>query len=141
MTVNLNNEINLRWKDLNISEPATSSHPTGEWVNSSVVIPHVMANTSLGYTNYFYTQLDDRSIGGYNISFDAEDSKILDEYTFTIPRKPLAGTHFSVTAIKTPSGGDSLLVFNQKNGTDITVDTRDLSAGQWTYNALEIPDS
>jgi len=101
----------------------------------------VMPNTSLGYTNYFYAQMNDGSIGGYNISFAADNSAILASQNFEIPQKPLPGTHFSVTAIPTVSGGDSLIVFDQTNGSDITVNTRDLSSGQWSYASLPIPNT
>jgi hypothetical protein len=139
MLINLDNSVNVLWKDLNSSVPSTSTHPVHKWVNTSVIIPNVMPNTSLGYTNYFYTQLNDGSIGGYNISFDAENTHILNDDSFIIPQKPLAGSHFSVTSIPTTSGGNSLLVFNQENGTDIVENTRDLSGGQWSYAMLPVP--
>jgi len=141
MLVNLDNTVQMLWKDLNTSVVSTPSHPTNVWVNSSVSIPNVMPNTSLGYTNYFYAQMNDGSIGGYNISFAADNSAILASQNFEIPQKPLPGTHFSVTAIPTVSGGDSLIVFDQTNGSDITVNTRDLSSGQWSYASLPIPNT
>jgi hypothetical protein len=98
-----------------------------------------MENTSLGYTNYFYAQQANGHIGGYNISWDAENTELGD--TFTIPQQPLAGTHFSVTAVQNDSGGDTLMVFNQDNGTDITGNVRDLNSGQWTYSTLPIPQT
>jgi hypothetical protein len=139
MTVDLDNSVNLMWKELDGYVTPTSQHPINKWVNSTVSIPNVMPNTSLGYTNYFYAQLNDGSIGGYNISFNAEDSTIVTSDSFVIPEKALAGSHFSVTAIPTPSGGQSLLVLDQENGTDITENTRDLSGGQWSYVSLPIP--
>jgi hypothetical protein len=141
MTVNLEDTVQMQWKDLNTSAPSSPAHPLNTWVNSSVTIPNVLQNTSLGYTNYFYAQMADSSIGGYNISFAAENSTILSSQNFDIPQKPLPGTHFSVTAIPNSSGGNSLLVFDQTNGTDITENTRDLSSGQWSYAMLPIPQS
>jgi len=141
MMVNLDDTVQMLWKDLNSSVPSSPSHPTNVWVNSSVTIPGVMPNTSLGYTNYFYAQMNDGSIGGYNISFAAENSSIQTSQNFDIPQTPLPGTHFSVTAIPNASGGDSLVVLDQVNGSDITETTRDLSSGQWSYASLPIPDT
>jgi hypothetical protein len=141
MMVNLDNAVQVMWKDLNTSVATTSQHPVNQWVNTTFTINNVMPNTSLGYTNYFYTQLQDGSISGYNISWDAENTGILTSQTFEIPQKPLPGTHFSVTAIPNASGGSSLIVFDQKNGSDITENTRDLSNGQWAYNNLPVPNS
>ncbi|KAF2397792.1 hypothetical protein EJ06DRAFT_139160 [Trichodelitschia bisporula] len=139
MLVNLDNEVQVSWKDLNTSVVATPQHPVNKWVNTSVSIPHAMPNTSLGFTNYFYTQLDDGTIGGYNISFGAENTHLVPGDSFKIPQKGIAGTHFSVTAIPNASGGDSLIVFNQVNGSDITENTRDLTSGQWAYASLPVP--
>lgn len=141
MMVNLDNDVNVMWKDLNSTAMTTDTHPVNKWTNTSVSIPNVMPNTSLGYTNFFYAQLADSSISGYNISFDAEETTIMNSSTFEIQQKPLAGTHFSVTSIPTPSGGNELIVFAQENGTDITENLRDFSSGQWSYRSLPIPNS
>jgi len=139
MMVDLDDNLQVSWKDLNSSVTPTSSHPVNSWVNTTFTIPNVMANTSLGYTNYLYAQQAGGEIGGYDITWDAENTKLGD--TFTIPKSPLPGSHFSVTAIPDDSGGNSLIVFNQDNGTDITENTRDLSSGQWTYSTLPIPQA
>jgi len=141
MMVNLNNQVNIMWKDLNASVASTPQHPVGSWTNSSAVIPNVMQNTSLGYTNYFYVQQSDGHIAGHNISFDAERTQLMTSQMFNIPQKPLSGSHFSVTAVPTKSGGDQLIVFNQANGTDITENIRDLSSGQWSYSGLPVPNT
>jgi len=138
MMVNFDNAVQVYWKDLNSSIASTDTHPVNKWVNTTVTIPNVMPNTSLGYTNYFYAQNADRTIGGHNISYAAENTKLTSE-SFTIPQQGLPGTHFSVTAVPNGSGGDSLLVFNQQNGSDITENARDLSNGQWTYADLPVP--
>jgi hypothetical protein len=139
MMVNLENNVQVSWKDLNSSVTSTEAHPVNAWVNTTFTIPDVMENTSLGYTNYFYAQQADGHVAGHNITWDAENTKLGD--SFTIPQPPLAGTHFSVTAVPNDSGGDTLMVFNQDNGTDITENVRDLNNGQWTYSSLPIPQS
>lgn len=141
MMVNLNNVVQVIWKDRNASAQATSSHPVNQWANTSVIIPGAMPNTSLGYTNFLYAQLADSTIAGYNISFAAENTRVVTTQNFKMPRKPLPGTHFSVTAIPNTSGGNTLLVFDQKNGSDITENRRDLIGGQWAYGDLPVPDS
>ena len=139
MTVNLDNEVQVSWKDLNSSIPATDAHPVNKWVNATWTIPNVAPNTSLGYTNYFYAQQEDGLLAGHDISWGAENTTLKD--TFTIPKQPLLGTHFSVTTVPTESGGDDLMVFNQVIGTDITSNQRDLASGQWAYDTLPIPVS
>jgi hypothetical protein len=138
MMVNFDNAVQVYWKDLNTSIASTDAHPVNKWVNTTVTIPNVIPNTSLGYTNYFYAQNNDGTIGGHNISFAAENTKLASD-SFTIPQPGLPGTHFSVTAIPNGSGGSSLLVFNQDNGSDITENARDLTNGQWTYASLPVP--
>lgn len=139
MMVNLDNAVQMAWKDLNSTVASTSAHPVNTWVNTTFTIPDVDPNTSLGYTNYFYAQKSDGHIAGWNVSWDAENTKLGD--TFTIPKVGLDGTHFSVTALPDSSGGNSLVVFNQQNGTDITQNIRDLSNGQWSYSDLPVPQS
>jgi hypothetical protein len=138
MTVNLDNAVQMAWKDLNSSAQSTSAHPLNTWVNTTFTIPNVEPDTSLGFTNYFYAQQQDGHISGYNVSFDAENTKLLGD-PFAIPNAGLAGGHFSVTAIPNTSGGDTLMVFNQQNGSDITENLRDLNSGQWSYSDLPVP--
>lgn len=138
MLVNFDNAVQVYWKDLNSSVADTPTHPVNKWVNTTWTIPNVRSDTSLGYTNYFYAQNADQSIGGHNISFAAENTKLTGD-SFNIPQKGLPGTHFSVTAFPNGSGGDNLLVFDQRNGSDITESTRDLNSGQWTYAELPVP--
>ena len=139
MTVNLDNEVQVAWKDLNSSAPQSNAHPVNQWVNTTFTIPNAHPHTSLGYTNYFYIQQAGGLIAGYDVQWDAENTQL--GTMFTIPQRPLAGTHFSVTAVPTQSGGDALMVFDQQNGTDITNNQRDLNSGQWTYAALPIPNT
>lgn len=79
-------------------------------------------------------------INGYNISWAAENTKILQNDNFTVEGTPgLSGTHMSVTAIPARGGGDNIFVFYQTGGDDITEYTRDFVAGQWTSASLPIP--
>lgn len=108
-------------------------------------IPNVHPSTSLGYTNFFYAQMaDTHTIKGYNISYRAENTSIIQEDTLTVQAQGgpsgLPGTHLSVSTIPDTSGGDSLIVFYQQEGDDITMYTRDIESGQWTYLPLPIPD-
>lgn len=95
----------------------------------------------MGYTNYLYAQSPDLSLSGYNVSWAAEDTSIPAEQTFVINgARGLPGTHLTLTALPDPSGGDSLLVFYQTNGTDVTEFVRDLEGGQWTSFSVPVPD-
>lgn len=143
MFVNLQDEVNILWKDLNTTLVGNSSHPINEWTKSNISIP-VFQNTSMGYTNYLYAQNPDLSISGFNVSFAAENTSIPTDPadTFVINgARGLPGTHLSVTALPDSSGGNSLLAFYQTNGSDVTEFVRDLDAGQWTSSSVPIPDS
>lgn len=109
---------------------------------ASISIPNVNPSTSLGYTNYFYAQMADSMINGYNISWAAENTSFVDEDMFTVNGEPgLPGTHLSVTALPNQSGGDDINVFYQTAGNDVTEYTRDLEGGQWSEVNIAIPDS
>lgn len=83
---------------------------------------------------------DNNFINGYNISWAAENTTILQSYNFTVDGAPgLSGTHMSVTAIPSQGGGDNIYVFYQVEGDDITEYTRDIVGGQWTSLRLPIP--
>ncbi|KAL2053207.1 hypothetical protein ABVK25_006532 [Lepraria finkii] len=139
--VNLQSEVNILWKDLNTTVSGNDTHPINVWTQSDVTIP-VFQNSSMGYTNYLYTQNPDLSISGFNVSWAAENTSIPSSDTFTINgAKGLAGTHLSVTALPDSSGGNSLLAFYQTNGTDIMEFVRDLEVGQWTSTSVPIPNS
>lgn len=106
-------------------------------------IPNVYPSTSLGYTTYFYSQLANTEIQGYNITFNSENTQIANQITVADTSGPvnvLGGTHMSCSAVGNPSGGASLYVFAQDNGDDISVYTRDLKGGQWSSGTLPIPD-
>jgi hypothetical protein len=133
MMVNLNNDINVVYKD-------AKSAQAQPWTNTSVTIPGAMPNTSLGYTDYFFAQLSDGSLAGYNITFDSGNTKLVSgDYQFKLAQKPIAGSHFSVTG-GVSSDGTELAVFSQENGTDIMENLRD-SSGKWSYNKLPVPSS
>jgi hypothetical protein len=83
---------------------------------------------------------------GFDINFNAENTSIVTSDTLVVggntnPVIGLSGTHFSVSAVPDNSGGDSLIIFMQTKGDDITMFTRDLSAGAWTMTLLPIPDT
>jgi hypothetical protein len=166
MFVDLLNTVNFYWKDTDTNTTSTESHPINVWTNcksnplctesthysvtptntsskASISIPNVNPSTSLGYTNYFYTQMaDTNAIMGYNISWNAENTSIVDKDTFTVGNDPgLPGTHLSVTALPNQSGGDDINVFYQTVGDDVTEYTRDLEVGQWSEVNIDIPDS
>lgn len=104
-------------------------------------IPNVNPATSLGYTNVFYAQLTDNMIHGYNITWDAENTSIDEALNFVVQGEPgISGTHLSVSTIPNPGGGDSLIVFYQVEGNDVTEYVRDLVAGQWSSVDIPIPN-
>ena len=80
---------------------------------------------------------------GYNISWAAENTTLPAGQHFTVDgnRPGLPGTHLSVTAEPSSSGGNNLYVFYQTGGNDVTEFTRDIVSGQWTELQLPIPNS
>lgn len=143
MFVNLANTVEFWWKDTNTNLTSTDAHPINAWTNASqIAINDVNPASSLGYTNYFYAQMADNMISGYNISWAAENTTILtgtgDQFVVE-GDQGLPGTHMSVSAIPNFSGGNQLVVFYQTNGSDISEYARDFYAGQWTSVEIDIP--
>lgn len=150
MMVNQNNDTEFWWKDTNTTTTSEEDHPINSWVNSTKgLIPKVYPATSLGYTTYFYAQMADRSLKGYNITYQAENTTVVPEDTFTItdPAGPvlgLGGTHLSATAYAEKDGNetlwDSLYVFYQTEGDDLTAFTRPIAGGEWTKGTIQLPE-
>ncbi|KAF2402645.1 hypothetical protein EJ06DRAFT_528740 [Trichodelitschia bisporula] len=147
MMVNLQNTIEFWWKDTNSSLPSTESHPIQSWQNATgAAINNVWPSTSLGYTTFFYAQSDDGFVRGYNISYEAESTTIVQDNTTIVgdasgPVAAIGGSHLTVSAIPNQKGaGANLWVFYQVNGDDITVFQRGLTEGQWGRGPMPIPD-
>jgi hypothetical protein len=146
MMVNKDNTAEIWWKDSNSSLTSTEEHPINEWVNATgYAVPNVNPMTSLGYTDYWYTQMADGTIVGHSIDWNSENTTSIEENLFTVgnvrgPVRGLPGTRTSVTAVGDRSGGRSLYVFFQTRGDDLSVFTRDIQGGQWTQGELPIPD-
>lgn len=94
----------------------------------------------------------DYSVSGHNISWAAENTTIFDKESgsgkdsFVIsentgkPSKGLPGTHLTVTALPTKSGGANEFVFYQTDSSNITEFSRDLSPGKgWFSSSVVIP--
>ena len=151
MMANKNNDVEFWWKDGNATLPSTETHPINSWQNAShAAIRGVHPLTSLGFTTYFYAQMADRSIKGYNVTYAGENTTFLEDKTFAItdpagPALGLGGTHLTVTAYAEKEGNttkwDSLYVFYQTAGDDITAFTRPIAGGEWTKGSLMIPDT
>jgi hypothetical protein len=151
MMANKNNDVEIWWKDTNTNLTSKENHPINSWVNSTAgAIRGVYPITSLGYTTYFYAQMADRSIRGYNVLYMAENTTYVQDDTFTItdpagPALGLGGTHMTVTSFAEKNGNqtkwDSLYVFYQTQGDDITAFTRPIAGGEWTRGQLTIPDT
>lgn len=80
------------------------------------------------------------------MSWHAEDTQIIAKDTLTVQLNTedkgtaLLGSHLSVSAINDKSGGESLIVFYQTEGNDITEFTRDLFGGAWSTLPIPVPD-
>lgn len=147
MMVDTQDTATIWWKDTNNNATSTDAHPINTWENvTNYAIPDVYPSTSLGFTEFFYTQMDDGSIMGHDITWDAENTTSNKDNIFSVggsrgPIPGLKGTHMSVTAVEDQSGGKSLYVFYQTRGDDLSVFTRDIDGGQWTQGELPIADT
>lgn len=155
MMTNKAQAVEMYWKDSNTNTSTqihNDNHPINSWENASAAaIPDVWPASSLGYTTYFYAQAADRSIRGYDIDFKAENTTYPQHENFTVqtpaaPLYALGGTHMSVTSVseKNDQGDvlyDSLYVFFQTVGNDITAATRRVYGGEWTIAALNVSDA
>lgn len=151
MMVNDNNATEIWWKDGNSTGISSATHPLNAWTNSSLAIGDVDPTTSLGYTNYLYMQMNDQTIKGFNVQFQSE-STYLNNDQFTIaplgaPEKALSGTHLTATAISVPSDKnssivewDSLYVFVQTEGDDLTAYARPLKGGEWAKGIVPLSE-
>lgn len=146
MMVDTHDTATIWWRDTNSTRKPTSEHPIDTWENATgYAIPGVYPSSSLGFTEYFYTQMADGTIVGHDIKWGAESTEGVQANMFTVGSARgaipgLKGTHMSVTAVKDQSGGTSLYVFYQTRGDDLSVFTRDRDGGQWTQGELPIPD-
>jgi hypothetical protein len=107
----------------------------------------VHPSTSLGYTTFLYAQSAvDGLFHGYNMSYHAEDTRIVAKDTLAVQLNTedkgaaMLGSHVSVSALNDKSGGESLIVFYQMEGNDITEFTRDLFGGAWSTLPVPVPD-
>jgi hypothetical protein len=141
MFVNLDNEVNLMWRDLNTTIAPNATHPINSWTNTTISIPGVLPTTNLAYNDYLVMQMQDGSLAGYNITFNAENTNLVPDGQVQLEGKALDGTHLWLWEIPTQSGDKQLTVFNQQNGSDITLTLRDLVTGQSLSKALPVPDA
>lgn len=143
MFSDLSDTVNFYWKDTNSNTTSTANHPINSWTNTSIAINNVDPASSLGYTNYFYAQLAETGmVQGFNVTWAAENTSFVDKDSFTVAGEPaLPGSHLSVSAIPNQSGGDTLVVFYQTNGSDVTEYIRDLTGGQWSAVDIGIPQT
>jgi hypothetical protein len=138
MYIDLDNNVKMMWKDVDRTAASTPTHPTNQWVNSTLEIPGVYPQSAIGYNNNIVVQKPDLSLAGYNISFDSENSKLTGQQ-FTFDQKPIPATHLWLWNLPTNSGDSQLSMFDQKNGTDVTLTVRDQVTGQVLTLAMPIP--
>ncbi|KAF1948069.1 hypothetical protein EJ02DRAFT_461571 [Clathrospora elynae] len=151
MMSNKDNDVEFWWKDTNTTTVSEVDHPINSWQNATdATIRDVYPSSSFGYTSYFYAQMADKSFKGYNVTYQAENTTFVEDSTFSItnpvgPVTGLGGTHLSVTSFAEKDSSlktlwDSLYVFFQTEGDDITAFTRPMAGGEWSQGSLDIPD-
>lgn len=93
-----------------------------------------MKNSSLSYSNYLFVQQDDLSIRAWNISFNAENTKVIGD-GFTVFQSAIPGTRIKGGAIQ----DGSQMVFGQLNGGDIMVASYDTSQTPPIVSTNKVP--
>ncbi|KAJ9616634.1 hypothetical protein H2200_000353 [Cladophialophora chaetospira] len=141
MVVNLQNEINVYWRDTNTSLTNTTSHPINRWTNTSISIPNVEDNATLGYTKYLYAQeKNDQLIRAYSFSFAAENTTLDTGAGFVVQGNPgLPSTGLGITARPNPAGGDDVMALYQTDGSHIGYYERDADGVSWNSANILIP--
>ena len=145
MMVNQYNGVEVWWKDTDQNAESSGTHPINNWTNATgASFSGVYPSTSLGYTYYFYTQMQDGSMMGRNFTWAAENSTVGVDQTITIGNLQrsypgIKGTRFTADAMESYDGTD-LLVFYQTSGNDITLFRRGLGGVNWDSKQLNIPD-
>ena len=83
-------------------------------------------------------------VKGWNISFAAQDSKLVPSVLPTVEGTPgVSGTHLGIWSFPSgapPSGADVIMLFYQTQGNDITMFSGSVSSGQWHVSTAPIPD-
>lgn len=140
--VNLDDAVEFWWKDSNSNVSSNPSSTIKDWTQDSyVTIPGVHPSTSLCYTDLLYAQIDD-SFVGFNVTWDNGSPSTHSNSSLAVSpgstANPLAGSRLGCTGSWSLS--NSVSVFYQVNGTDITQLERNIDEGEWTAVALPIPD-
>lgn len=111
---------------------------------ASISIPNVSSSGTLGYENVLYAQdANDQIIKGYDITFNAENSKVESDSAFDKDAEagiPNAGLDVAVQSSSTD--GDDLLVFYQTSENQLVEYRRKLSdtgSGGWSSSEIQIP--
>lgn len=172
MLENLDNSIEVWWMDTTPDIPSLPNHPINVWQNgmplhrednrtllisgftaTNAMISNIYTSSSIGYTNYLFAQSEDYVFRGYNISFQAENSTLASSLQTSsgaadLPnQQPLGvpGSHMLNTAVPNSYGGNSVLLWYQAEGDDITMASGDLIPGPsistWNFTRLPIPDA
>jgi hypothetical protein len=128
MPVNFNNEVNFMWRDGGI--------PTSSWVNTTAKISGVLPDTALGYTDKVFVQLQNGSLAGYTVTFDAADTSVAPlDPQHVMPFPAYGGTALSVTGLY-----DGLAVITHSNGTDLVKNLL-VNEVDWSSSPLPVPIS
>lgn len=108
---------------------------------ASVAISNVQDNATLGYTKYLYAQdMNDKLIRAYNISFDAENTKLDNGGGFVVQGNPgIGNTGLGITARPDAAGGDDVIALYQTDGSHIGYYERDSDGVSWTSANIGIP--
>jgi hypothetical protein len=135
------NNVKLLWRDVDTTKTATTAHPIGQWVNSSVSVPKALSTTDLSYTDYLVLQLEDGSIDFYNVTLDAENSALADKiFALDGTEEPLMSTQMWLSNLPIVSNDPQFTFLYQRNGSDITYLIRDYITDEMAINSLPIPN-
>jgi hypothetical protein len=134
--------VRVLWRDVDTTKTATAAHPIGQWVNSSISIPHALPTTDLSYTDYLVMQTDDGAVAFYNITLNAENSALGDRiFVLNGADEALSGTQLWLSNLPIASNDPQFTFIYQRNGSDITYLIRDYVTGEMAVSALPVPNA
>lgn len=129
-----------KWYDDPSSAVRAQKHQANECI-ASIAISNVQDNATLGYTKYLYAQdRDDKLIRAYNISFDAENTRLDTGGGFVVQGNPgIINTGLGITARPDHAGGDDVIALYQTDGSHIGYYERDSDGVSWISANIGVP--
>ncbi|KAI9714594.1 MAG: hypothetical protein M1812_006399 [Candelaria pacifica] len=133
---NTDDDLELWWKDFNVTGAQTPGHPSGMWNKGPAASTAIRPHSPISYSNYVYFQDQKNVVIGIAPVPKAESSTWGSSFKVdtATPETQIASTTF----FPNNEHGSELHVFFQTNGSDITEYIRPRDGGQFSSNAVPV---